>query len=68
MAERPVFVSTTESGKLVCEIFFEIKWHPGFAVSQKEKNIQELHAAAEKRGLDICSKFPASPKTNVDNI
>jgi Family of unknown function (DUF6977) len=60
MAERPVFVSATESGKLVCEIFFEIKWHPGFAVSQKEKNIQELHAAAEKRGfrhlLEISSK------------
>ncbi len=60
MAERPIFVSAAENDKLVREILFEIKWHPGFAVSQKEKNIKELHDAAEKRGfrnlLEISSK------------
>jgi hypothetical protein len=28
------------------ERFFTIKWHPGFALSQKEKNIEELHRVA----------------------
>ena len=47
MAERPIFVSTPDSDELVKEIFFQIHWHSGFARVQKEKNIKELHAAAE---------------------
>jgi len=60
MAERPIFVSVAEGSELVKEIFFPIKWHSGFAAVQKEKNIKELHEAAEKRGfrhlLEISSK------------
>jgi hypothetical protein len=60
MAERPIFVPAPDSPELVKEIFFEIKWHSGFAPVQKEKNIQELHEAAARRGfkhlLEISSK------------
>jgi hypothetical protein len=60
MAERPIFVSAPEIPELVREVFFAIKWHSGFAPVQKEKNIKELHEAAEQRGfrhlLEISSK------------
>jgi hypothetical protein len=60
MAERPIFVSTPESDDLVKEIFFQIHWHSGFARVQKEKNIEELHAAAALDGyrdlLEISTK------------
>ena len=51
MAERPVFIPAPESDELVREVFFSLKWHSGFALSQKEKNIAALHEAAAKRGL-----------------
>lgn len=60
MAERPVFVSAPESDELVKEIFFQIKWHSGFARAQKERNIEELHEAAAVGGyrnlLEISTK------------
>jgi hypothetical protein len=60
MAERPIFVPTPESSELVEEIFLPLMWHPGFAQSQKEKNIEALHSAARERGfnplLEISSK------------
>lgn len=60
MAERPIFISTPEIDQLVKEVFFEIKWHPGFALVQKEKNIAELHDAAALAGyrnlLEISTK------------
>ena len=31
MAERPIFVSAPDSNELVKEIFFQLKWHAGFA-------------------------------------
>ena len=60
MAERPIFMPAPDSPELVKELFFPIKWHPGFAQSQKEKNIEELHGEARSRGigplLEISSK------------
>ena len=60
MAERPIFMPAPESAELVNELFLSIKWHPGFAQSQKEKNIEALHEAAAQRGiaplLEISSK------------
>lgn len=60
MAERPIFVPAPESPELVKEVYFQIKWHSGFAAVQKEKNISELHQAAARRGfkhlLEISSK------------
>jgi hypothetical protein len=52
MAERPVYIPSPESPQLVEERFFTIKWSPGFALSQKEKNIVALHEAAKAGGLD----------------
>jgi hypothetical protein len=60
MAERPIFVPRFESAELVKEIFFELRWNPGFANVQKEKNIKALHEAAATAGfaplLEISTK------------
>ena len=47
MAERPIFVPNPESDELVKEVFLQLIWSPGFALVQKEKNIEALHKAAE---------------------
>jgi hypothetical protein len=51
MAERPVFVPTADTAQLVEEHFLPLKWHSGFAASQKKKNIIALHEAAAEQGL-----------------
>lgn len=51
MAHRPVFVPRTRGSRLVEEAYIEFAWHPGFAPSQKKKNIECLHKAAAKEGL-----------------
>ncbi|MEJ2609334.1 MAG: hypothetical protein P8179_04400 [Candidatus Thiodiazotropha sp.] len=59
MAIRPIFIPNNTnvgvSGKLI-----EFKWHPGMAISQKQKSIKELHATAHELGinniLEISSK------------
>jgi hypothetical protein len=60
VAERPIFIPAPEDDALVREIFLPIKWHSGFAVVQKEKNIEELHQAAKAHGywplLEISTK------------
>jgi hypothetical protein len=60
MAERPIFVPKPESSELVKEIFLRLTWSPGFAVVQKEKNIEALHKAAEAAGyhniLEVSTK------------
>jgi uncharacterized protein DUF6977 len=60
MAERPIFVSRPASAQLVEEIFLQLKWHPGFAPVQKEKNIRALHEAAARAGhrnvLEVSTK------------
>lgn len=60
MAERPIFVPAPDTPELVKEIYLRMKWHPGFAPVQKEKNVVELHAAAAAAGyapvLEVSSK------------
>jgi hypothetical protein len=51
MAERPVFIPAPQAPEIVQEVFLPITWHPGFAPSQKEKNIAALHEAAAQRGI-----------------
>ena len=58
MAVRPIFIpNDTIKYK---EINIEFKWHGGFAVSQKKKNIIELHNQAKLKGynniLEVSSK------------
>src|SRR5436190_23943213 len=59
MTERPIFIPT-DGRELVKEVFFQLKWHSGFAAVQKQKNIKGLHEAAEKGGfsplLEISTK------------
>ena len=52
MAKRPVFVPSRQQGKLVEELLIEFEWHAGMAVSQKQKSIRSLHAAARRKGID----------------
>lgn len=51
MAERPIFIPKPETPQLVEEIFLPLVWSPGFALSQKEKNINALHEAAFSVGI-----------------
>src|SRR5262245_15447590 len=51
MAERPVFIPAPESSELVHEVFLSLKWNPGFASVQKEKNVRALHDAAAEAGI-----------------
>lgn len=57
MAKRPAW--TIENGKVISNDF-EFDWNPGFAVSQKRKNIHNLHQAildeTGNRALEISSK------------
>jgi hypothetical protein len=60
MAERPIFVPDPDSDDLVKEVFLQLVWSPGFALVQKEKNIDALHKAAEAAGykniLEVSTK------------
>jgi len=51
MAERPIFIPTTDKTQLVEERFLQLTWNSGFAVTQKEKNILALREAAAREGL-----------------
>jgi len=60
MAERPIFVPNPDSDDLVKEVFLQLAWSPGFALVQKERNINALHKAAEAAGykniLEVSTK------------
>ncbi len=51
MAERPIFVPSLRGDYLVQEVSLQLKWNPGFAVVQKEKNVVALHNAATAAGF-----------------
>lgn len=51
MTERPIFVPSPDTQELVREVSCHFDWHPGFAPTQKKKNITALHVAGAKRGL-----------------
>jgi hypothetical protein len=46
MATRPIFIPIIDGQAGVTMKMLEFKWHPGMAVSQKQKSIRELHATA----------------------
>ena|SRR5271165_1589446 len=60
MAERPIFIPVPCSSELVKEIPIRLTWHPGFAPSQKKKNIVGLHESAARAGyaplLEVSTK------------
>ncbi|MEZ8613483.1 DUF6977 family protein [Vibrio sp. 10N.239.311.D11] len=60
MAKRPIY-TPKDSFPFVSEQLAEFKWHAGFAVSQKQKSIEELHSAAIEslscvKPLEVSSK------------
>lgn len=52
MAERPVFIPSNKSGRLVEEISISFVWSKGMSPSQKKKNVTSLHEAAVIAGLN----------------
>ena len=61
MAERPVLIPAPDTAELVREVFVPLRWSPGFAAVQKEKNIRALHEAAAAAG--ICNVLEVSTKS-----
>jgi hypothetical protein len=60
MAERPIFVPARDVPGFVKQINFAISWAGGFALTQKQKNVRALHAAAAEAGysplLEVSTK------------
>lgn len=61
MAKRPIFVPLMDGKRFVLEHYVDFQWHPGFAKSQKQKSIRDLHEMAlikydVKRPLEVSSK------------
>jgi hypothetical protein len=61
MAKRPIFVPLVDRNRLVLERYVDFNWHAGFAKSQKQKSIRELHEMALKEfqvqnPLEVSSK------------
>ena len=61
MAKRPVFLAERTGASLVREVLLDFEWHPGFAVSQKQRSIRALHEAVrcvepDRRTLEVSSK------------
>lgn len=61
MANRPLFIPVSEESALVRTKHVEFQWFPGMAVSQKQKSVDSLHAAACKlpgisKVLEVSSK------------
>jgi hypothetical protein len=61
MAKRPIFLPMHDGKRLVRELYVQFDWHPGMAVSQKQKNVRAIHNAARDRfgvraPLEVSSK------------
>lgn len=52
MAKRPVFIPVVDGPVLVSTVYVDFEWFPGMALSQAQKSITALHAAARQT---ICS-------------
>ena len=57
MATRPAW--KIKDNKIICKEF-EFEWNGGFAIKQKQKNIENLHASifmdTKKNALEVSSK------------
>jgi hypothetical protein len=61
VAKRPIFVPLHDGKRFVLERYVDFTWHSGFAKSQKQKSIRELHEMAFKdygvtNPLEVSSK------------
>lgn len=64
MAQRPIFIPGRQSGPLFEEIIIDFQWHSGFAPSQKQKSMRELHKSAAKKGFE--SVLEVSTKSELE--
>ena len=62
MADRPVFIPKKDYVDIEMISF---KWHPGFAVSQKKRNIKSLHTTANKE-LGLKTILEVSTKSDIE--
>ncbi len=61
MAKRPIFVPLLNGKRFVLERYVDFQWHSGFAKSQKQKSIRDLHEMAlrdynVRNPLEVSSK------------
>jgi hypothetical protein len=65
MANRPIFIPSENLNNPVLIKGVEFEWHPGMAVSQKQRSIQSLHENAKKT-LKLKSILEVSSKSEVE--
>ncbi|MGO7180473.1 hypothetical protein ACCT14_04825 [Rhizobium brockwellii] len=64
MAVRPVFYPSN-SGQLFGRTDITIPWHGGFSVTQKQKNVRELHDAARRNGFKNVLEVSSKSETEI---
>lgn len=64
MAQRPVFIPQASGPRLVKSVMLDFQWHAGLSVSQKQKSIQSLHAAAQE-SLGLTAILEVSSKSGL---
>lgn len=63
MASRPVFIPTPGAKTLARTASVDFKWFPGMSVSQKQRSIDSLHAAAKEAVPTIGDVLEVSSKS-----
>lgn len=65
MTTRPIYIPSDKKKLLVETFSIEFKWHPGFAKTQSQKNINALHEEAKKI-LDVNKILEISSKSEIE--
>lgn len=65
MAKRPVFIPVTEGPTLVSTVLVDFEWFPGMALSQAQKSVESLHAAA-RDAVGVESILEISSKSKLE--
>lgn len=64
MANRPIFIPNKSNlGVDIKNI--EFKWFPGMSISQKQKSIESLHEAANRKGITSILEISSKSKENL---
>ena len=63
MATRPIYIPQTQGDYLVKTDKVDFEWFAGFAVSQKQKSIRSLHAAALEKDAGLSPILEISSKS-----
>lgn len=62
MARRPIFVPLLDGKRYVLERYVDFTWHAGFAKTQKQKSIRDLHEMA-RREYQVLNPLEVSSKS-----